>query len=49
MKKKELLDRLEQSPVIAAVQDSAFEAALASPAEVGSALTTVFLTVPTRQ
>ena len=45
MKKKELLDRLEQSPVIAAVQDGAFEAALASPAEVIFCLRANLLTV----
>lgn len=34
MDKQELLDRLERTPVIAAVQDGGFAAALASPAEV---------------
>ncbi|MBP3395930.1 MAG: hypothetical protein J6L87_02035 [Clostridia bacterium] len=45
MTKQELLDRLEQSPVIAAVQDTAFEAALRSPAEVIFCLKANLLTV----
>jgi glycerol uptake operon antiterminator len=45
MNKQELLDRLEQSPVIAAVQDGSFEAALASPAEVIFCLKSNLLTV----
>ena len=45
MKKQELLNRLELCPVIAAVQDTAFEAALDSPAEVIFCLKSNLLTV----
>ncbi len=45
MTKQTLMDRLEQCPVIAAVQDSGFAAALASPAEVIFSLGTNLLTV----
>ena len=45
MKKQELLNRLELCPIIAAVQDTAFEAALDSPAEVIFCLKSSLLTV----